>query len=133
MHDFLDSSALIKRYITEQGTTWVRSITLPSAGHTIILAQVTQVEIVSGVFRRRREGLIPPRTAQAIRLLLHRHVKREYMVVELTAPIIQDAEAPRAPVRPRGSCTRSASSARTAAGPFPRVVRSCFATLPAWP
>src|SRR6266853_37910 len=50
-----------------------------------------QVEIVSGVFRRRRESLIPPRTAQAIRLLLHRHVKREYMVVELTAPIIQDA------------------------------------------
>ena len=57
MHYFLDSSALIKRYITEQGTVLVRSITLPSAGHTIILAQVTQVEIVSGVFRRRREGL----------------------------------------------------------------------------
>ena len=66
MHYFLDSSALIKRYITEQGTVLVRSITLPSAGHTIILAQVTQVEIVSGVFRRRREGLIPPRTACAI-------------------------------------------------------------------
>ena len=92
MHYFLDSSALIKRYITEQGTVWVRSITLPSAGHTIILAQVTQVEIISGVFRRRREGLMPPRTAQAICLLLHRHVTREYMVVELTAPIIQDAE-----------------------------------------
>jgi uncharacterized protein len=71
---------------------WVRSITLPSAGHIIILAQVTQVEIVSGIFRRRREGLILPRTAQATRLLLHRHIKREYMVVELTAPIIQDAE-----------------------------------------
>jgi predicted nucleic acid-binding protein len=92
VHYFLDSSALIKRYITEQWTVWVRSITLPSAGHTIILAQVTQVEIVSGVFRRRREGLIPPRTAQAIRLLLHRHGKREYMVIELSAPIIQDAE-----------------------------------------
>ena len=35
---------------------------------------------------------MPQRTAQAIRLLLHRHVTREYMVVELTAPIIQDAE-----------------------------------------
>jgi uncharacterized protein len=92
VHYFLDSSALIKRYITEQETVWVRSITLPSAGHTIILAQVTQVEIISGVFRRRREGLMLPRTAQAIRLLLHRHVTREYMVVELTAPIIQDAE-----------------------------------------
>ena len=92
MHYFLDSSALIKRYITEQGTGWVRSITPLSAGNTIIIAQITQVEIFSGVFRRRREGLIPPRTAQTIRLLLHRHVKREYTVVELTAPIIQDAE-----------------------------------------
>ena len=92
MHYFLDSSALIKRYITEQGTVWVRSITAPSAGHTIILAQITQVEIFSGVFRRRREGLIPPRTTQAIRILFHRHVKREYMVVELAAPIIQNAE-----------------------------------------
>ena len=92
MHHFLDSSALIKRYITEQGTEWVRAITPPSAGNTIIIAQVTQVEISSGVFRHRREGLIPPRTVQAIRLLLHRHVKREYMVVELTTPIIERAE-----------------------------------------
>ena len=92
MHYFLDSSALIKRYITEQGTVWVRSITLPSTGNTIIIAQVTQVEIFSGVSRRRREGLVPLRTIQAIRLLLHRRVKREYMVIELTAPIIEGAE-----------------------------------------
>lgn len=92
MHYFFDSSALLKRYITEHGTVWVRSITSPSAGHTIIIAQITQVEICSGVARRRREGLVPPRTAQAIRLLLHRHVKREYMVIEVTVPIIQSAE-----------------------------------------
>jgi len=92
VHYFLDSSALIKRYINEQGTMWVRSITPPSTGNTIIIAQVTQVEIFSGISRRRREGLIPPRTTQAIRLLLHRHVKREYMVIELTTPIIEGAE-----------------------------------------
>jgi len=47
VHYFLDSSALIKRYITEQGTGWVRSITPPSTGNTIIIAQVTQ-EVVRG-------------------------------------------------------------------------------------
>jgi uncharacterized protein len=92
VHYFFDSSALIKRYVTETGTAWVRSITLPSAGHSIIIAQVTQVEICSGVSRLRREGIVPSRTAQTIRLLLHRHVKREYIVVNATAPIIQDAE-----------------------------------------
>ena len=45
---FLDSSALIKRYIVEPGTTWVRSIIQHSSGNTIIIAQTTQIEIVSG-------------------------------------------------------------------------------------
>lgn len=33
---FLDSSALVKRYVAEMGTVWVRAITAPSAAHTIL-------------------------------------------------------------------------------------------------
>jgi uncharacterized protein len=91
-HFFLDSSALIKRYVAEQGTAWVRAVALPSAGHTIVLAPVSQVEVFSGVSRRKREGVIAARTAQAIRLLLNRHTQREYMIVELTSPLIQAAQ-----------------------------------------
>jgi predicted nucleic acid-binding protein len=91
-HYFLDSSALIKRYVAEQGAAWIQAISSPSAGNTIVVAPITQVEVFSGVSRRRRENVISARTAQAIRLLLHRHVRREYMVVELTAPLIQRAE-----------------------------------------
>jgi uncharacterized protein len=43
---FLDSSALIKRYIVEPGTTWVRSLTIPNSGNTVIISQITQIEIV---------------------------------------------------------------------------------------
>jgi uncharacterized protein len=32
---FLDSSAVIKRYVPEAGTAWVRAMTMPSTGHTI--------------------------------------------------------------------------------------------------
>lgn len=91
-HYFLDSSALVKRYISEQGTAWVRSIIPLNTGNTIIVAQITQVEIVSGAARRQRDGQISARTAHAVRLLIDRHASREYIVIGLTGQVIQRAE-----------------------------------------
>lgn len=89
---FLDSSALVKRYIAETGTTWIRSLTSADAGNVIVIAHITQAEVVSGAMRRKREGSITARTARAIRLLIDRHSSREYRVVGLTAQIMQRAE-----------------------------------------
>ncbi|MGH2350915.1 MAG: type II toxin-antitoxin system VapC family toxin [Chloroflexota bacterium] len=89
---FVDSSALVKRYVVERGTAWIRSITMRSAGNTIIIAQITQVEVPSGASRRKRDGSISARTAHAVRLLIDRHASREYMVVGLTGQIVQRAE-----------------------------------------
>lgn len=91
-HYFLDSSALIKRYVVEVGTNWTRSITSRNAGNMIIIAHITQAEVVSGVMRRKRDGTISMRTAHATRSLTDRHASREYRVVGLTGPIIQRAE-----------------------------------------
>lgn len=91
-HYFLDSSALIKRYVAEQGAAWIQAISQPSAGNTIVVAPITEIEVFSGVSRRKRETVISPRTAQVIRLLLRRHTHREYMVVELTPQLIQRAQ-----------------------------------------
>jgi uncharacterized protein len=89
---FLDSSALVKRYVPETGTVWVRTITTPSAGNTILVARMMQAEVISGVWRRVREGTIAPRIARVIRLLVDRHTRREYLVIELSARIVQRAE-----------------------------------------
>lgn len=89
---FLDSSALIKRYIVEVGTPWVRSITVTSSNNIVFIAQITQVEVVSGAMRRKRDGSITPRTARATRLLIGRHASREYRVIGLTGQISQHAE-----------------------------------------
>jgi predicted nucleic acid-binding protein len=89
---FLDSSALIKRYVVEPGTTWVRSLINHSSGNTAIIAQITQIEIVSGASRRVREGTLTPRTARAVRLLIDRHVRREYVVIGLTPQVVRRAE-----------------------------------------
>src|SRR2546421_104043 len=53
---FIDTSALAKRYLSEVGSTWVRSVTAPAAGHVVIIAGVTVVEMFSLLARRGREG-----------------------------------------------------------------------------
>jgi len=41
---FLDSSALVKRYLTETGSFWVQGIAASAAGNTIAVAEITRVE-----------------------------------------------------------------------------------------
>lgn len=53
---FLDSSALVKRYISEIGTSWVLSITNPSASNYLSVVEITLVEALSAIGRRQREG-----------------------------------------------------------------------------
>lgn len=50
-HYFLDSSALAKRYIPEIGTGWVQAITGRLSGRTVMVAPITQVEVVSAAQR----------------------------------------------------------------------------------
>lgn len=86
-HYFLDSSALVKRYIPEQGTGWVRSITAPGAGNTIFIAHITPIEIVSGVNRRAREGHLSFAHAHAIRQVIDRFASQRSIGVSLTDQI----------------------------------------------
>lgn len=89
---FLDSSALLKRYITETGTTWIQGITLRSANNEIFIAQITLVEMVTALARRKREKSISARTAQAARLLMDRHARRELFVIPLSGSVIKRAQ-----------------------------------------
>ena len=89
---FLDSSALVKRYMTENGTNWVRSLVIPSSGNRIIISQITSIELVSTFARKQRETNISERTLKAAMLLLERHLIREYIVVRLTSEVEQQAK-----------------------------------------
>jgi uncharacterized protein len=88
---FWDTSAHIKRYITEIGTNWVRANIVPSAGNISLIAYITPIEIASSLARRIREGSISQRTAQAAQLLIERHIRREYVVIALTDEIRETA------------------------------------------
>ena len=54
-----DSSALVKRYLDERGSEWVRRTLLPSSAHTVFVAQTTPVELIAAITRRQRSGALP--------------------------------------------------------------------------
>jgi len=52
---FFDSSALVKAYIAEAGTNWVRTI-LDHPQHRISISALAEVEVISALTRRFNEG-----------------------------------------------------------------------------
>jgi predicted nucleic acid-binding protein len=42
---FLDSSALVKRYVPEIGSAWVQAISVPATGNLIIIARITWIDL----------------------------------------------------------------------------------------
>jgi len=52
---FFDSSALVKAYVAEQGTHWVRTI-LDDPQHSISISGLAEVEVISALTRRFNEG-----------------------------------------------------------------------------
>jgi predicted nucleic acid-binding protein len=52
---FFDSSALVKAYLAETGTGWVRTI-LDDPKHRISISALAEVEVISALTRRFNEG-----------------------------------------------------------------------------
>ncbi len=55
---FLDSSALVKRYVLEIGHSWISNLCDPIQNHDLFIAQVTLVEVVTTLCRNAREVAI---------------------------------------------------------------------------
>ncbi|MGQ9890126.1 MAG: type II toxin-antitoxin system VapC family toxin [Aggregatilineales bacterium] len=53
---YLDSSALVKRYIREAGSKWIASVT-GDAGNDIYLARLTGVEVTATIARRTKPNV----------------------------------------------------------------------------
>ena len=51
---FFDSSAIVKRYLSDVGSAWVTNIAALVAGNEVYLARITFVEVISAVTRKSR-------------------------------------------------------------------------------
>ena len=81
---FLDSSALLKRYLSEIGTAWVQSLTAKASGNVLLISRITSVEILSAIARRQREGSLTSEQTQTLRTIFQQHFTDQYEIVELT-------------------------------------------------
>lgn len=88
---FLDSSALVKRYVTETGSDWIRALTDPAARNPVIIVRITWVEVLSALARRQREGSITSSdVTRAIRTFSY-DLDMQYQVAEVGAALVKTA------------------------------------------
>ena len=88
---FLDTSALVKRHVTEVGSVWVQSLVRPKAGHTLYIARITAVEVTSAITRRQHKGDLSLAQAGAILGHFRRHLTQRYRIIELTPALFGNA------------------------------------------
>ena len=87
---FFDSSALVKFYVNETGTVWVRSFT-DSEDNLIHVASLAKVETVSALTRRLRRLEIKQAEFDDACDELEQDFASQYRVVALTEEIIEEA------------------------------------------
>ena len=88
---FADSSALVKRYVQETGTSWVRRLTRRSPSTVIYFARITAVEVTSAVARRRKDRTLTSKKASSILHRFRQHLAGRYTVIEITPALADDA------------------------------------------
>ncbi len=88
---FLDSSALVKRYVPETGSAWVQGIAAVATGNLLIIARITWVEVLSALARRQRDGSL---SASDVDLIIQRFrfdLNNQYRGVELDRALAESA------------------------------------------
>ncbi len=90
-----DTSGLVKRYVDEIGSDWVRAIVDPAQGNLISIADITRAEVASALARRAREGVITVverddllRTFQAHCAAEYRLAPTDHHIVDLAVELI---------------------------------------------
>ena len=87
---FVDSSALVKRYVRETGTAWVRGITRRRSSTDIFIALITAVEVTSAIARRPGVTLtVAP--ASALLSQFRKHLAGRYFPSQITPVLVSDA------------------------------------------
>src|SRR5437762_1056570 len=62
---FLDSSAVAKHYVIEQGSQWIKTMLDPGAGNEHHVSVMAGVEVISAIIRRQHIGSLDVIAASA--------------------------------------------------------------------
>ena len=83
----------MKRYASETGTIWVRSVTSPGDGHILFVALISGAEVVAAIAKRERLGSLSSADAQQAISDFQNHFQAQYSVIALTQEIVERAMA----------------------------------------
>ncbi|MBN1878280.1 MAG: type II toxin-antitoxin system VapC family toxin [Anaerolineae bacterium] len=83
---YLDTSALLKRYVEELGSTWIR--TQVSEATLLVSSELVIVEAVSAFNRRAREGGLSLTEYRRVRDILYEDCRVQYQIVPVARSII---------------------------------------------
>lgn len=88
---FLDSSAIVKRYVLEAGSVWVADVMSLSAENVIHAVSITEVEVVAALTRRARAGSIDPAAARRLIARFRSDFNDYVQTVEVTSKLLSSA------------------------------------------
>ena len=84
---FLDTSAIVKRYILEQGQSLLLDICDPEKGHELYISQAAIVEVVATFCRKRREKILTDDERDELITLFREDTHEEYGLKPVTTDI----------------------------------------------
>jgi len=88
---FLDSSALVKRYVTETGSAWIKALTDPEKRNPLIIARITY-----DLDMQYQVAELDRTLTEAAGELVTRHPLRAYDAVKLASALRVQSELVRA-------------------------------------
>lgn len=88
---FFDSSALVKRYVREVGTEWVRSLIATARPRTVYIAAITRVEVAAAIARRGQPGDLLDADVAATIALVRNHATTQYVSLAVSATVLDRA------------------------------------------
>ena len=88
---FFDSSGLVKNYISEQGSSWIKTLVDPLAGNILYAAEITGAELVSAITRRQRRGATTPADASAALAAFRADFGQAFFRLDITPGLVATA------------------------------------------
>jgi predicted nucleic acid-binding protein len=85
---YLDASALVKRYVNELGSSWVRAITDVAGSPVLLTSRMTLAEVISAFARRLREGVLAADEFATARDAFRSDCLVEYQIMPPTVAVV---------------------------------------------
>jgi hypothetical protein len=88
---FMDSSALVKRYIKEIGTAWVINLFRPHSFNQIFVSEITLAEVIAALARRHRGASLTTAAYNRSVARFRRTFDNKFFPVPVNFPLIENA------------------------------------------